>query len=170
MCQSEFQLTPELPLHFDAIEQLHRDAFGPGRFARTAFRVREAVGPLPELSYVALSGGYLAGSVRLSPVKVGICRALLLGPLAVHPDFKNKGAGQLLMQKAIEEAQNLPFCAILLVGDYDYYKRFGFQRVPLGQITMPGPVDPGRLLVLPLGEDVSQCLGVVQADTSALLS
>jgi predicted N-acetyltransferase YhbS len=111
----------------------------------------------------------LAGSVRLSPVKAGACKALLLGPLAVHPDFKNKGAGQLLMKKAIEEAKNLPFCAILLVGDYDYYKRFGFQRVPMGQITMPGPVDPGRLLVLPLDEDVSHCQGVVRADPSALL-
>lgn len=168
MSQSEFQLHPELPLHEDAIEQLHRDAFGPGRFARTAFRVREAVGALPALSYVALCRGHLAGSVRLSPVRVGSCRALLLGPLAVHPDFKNLGAGHLLMHKAIEEAKRLSFCAILLVGDYDYYKRFGFERVPMGQMTMPGPVDPARLLVLPLGQDVSACMGVVQADPSAL--
>ncbi|MCV6547088.1 MAG: N-acetyltransferase [Cohaesibacter sp.] len=168
MCQPEFQLQPELPLHFDAIEHLHEEAFGPGRFARTAFRVRESVGSLPQLSFVALNQGHLAGSVRLSPVRIGACKALLLGPLAVHPAFKHKGAGGLLMKKAIETAKNLPFCAILLVGDYDYYKRFGFERVPMGSMSLPGPVDPARLLLLPLREEVEACKGLVRADPSAL--
>ena len=163
MCQSEFGLERELPLHVDAIEQLHRDAFGPGRFARTAFRVREAVDPVSSLSFVALSKGHLAGSVRLSPISIGTCRALLLGPLAVHPDFKNKGAGHLLMDKAIEEARALDYCAILLVGDFDYYARFGFVRVPMGRIVMPGPVDPGRLLLLSFDKgETDLCMGMVR--------
>ncbi|WP_316860330.1 N-acetyltransferase [uncultured Cohaesibacter sp.] len=164
MCRLDFTLERELPLHVSAIEQLHRDAFGPGRFARTAFRVREKVDPVPSLSYVATSHGYLAGSVRLSPIKIGSCQALLLGPLAVHPDFKNKGAGKLLMERAVKEAKTLDYCAILLVGDFDYYAKFGFQVVPMGQITMPGPVDPQRLLILPLDEDkASACKGHVTA-------
>ena len=163
MCQPDFNLERELPLHNDAIEQLHRDAFGPGRFARTAFRVRESVDPDPSLSYVAVCAGHLAGSVRLSPITIGKCRALLLGPLAVHPRFKNQGAGRLLMVKAIEEAQKLDYCSILLVGDYDYYSRFGFERVPHGLIAMPGPVDPLRLLLLPLNEEkVADCKGLVK--------
>ena len=167
MCRSEFNLERELPLHVDAIEQLHRDAFGPGRFARTAFRVRESVAPEPSLSYVALCHGHMAGSVRLSPITIGACRALLLGPLAVHPDFKKKGAGALLMEKTINEAKKLDYHAILLVGDYDYYTRFGFQRVPVGQITMPGPVDPMRLLLLPFNkQDAPICQGMVSAGVS----
>nr|WP_321456151.1 N-acetyltransferase [uncultured Cohaesibacter sp.] len=163
MCQLDFTLERELPLHVSAIEQLHRDAFGPGRFARTAFRVREAVDPEPSLSFVATSHGHLAGSVRLSPIKIGACRALLLGPLAVHPDFKNKGAGKLLMERAIGDAKMLDYCAILLVGDYDYYSRFGFERVPMGKIAMPGPVNPLRLLLLPFSEEAaSQCMGPVK--------
>ena len=163
MCRSEFSLERELPLHVNTIEQLHRDAFGPGRFARTAFRVREGVDPVPSLSYVALSHGHMAGSVRLSPITIGACNALLLGPLAVHPDFKKKGAGQLLMEKAIEEAKALDYCAILLVGDFDYYSRFGFVQVPAGQITMPGPVDPQRLLILPFAPDSAKtCQGLVK--------
>ena len=163
MLDAEFSLERELPLHVDAIEQLHRDAFGPGRFARTAFRVRESVGPEPSLSFVALCRGHLAGSVRLSPIFIGDCKALLLGPLAVHPNFKNQGAGVMLMKRAIEEAQGMDYCAILLVGDYDYYARFGFERVPMGRITMPGPVDPLRLLILPFGEEAaSQCEGLVR--------
>ncbi len=164
MCRSDFSLERELPLHGDAIEQLHREAFGPGRFARTAFRIRESVGPVDALSYVALSNGHLAGSVRLSPIQIGECNALLLGPLAVHPDFKMKGAGKLLMEKAIEEAAKLDFCAVLLVGDFDYYSRFGFQKCPMGSVIMPGPVDPGRLLLLPLNDDAAkQCIGPVRA-------
>ncbi|WP_373237576.1 GNAT family N-acetyltransferase [Cohaesibacter celericrescens] len=163
MCRPEFSLEQELPLHVEAIEQLHRDAFGPGRFARTAFRVREAVGPDSLLSFVALSEGHLAGSVRLSPISIGKCRALLLGPLAVHPDFKNAGAGRLLMHRAIEAARELDYCAILLVGDFDYYVRFGFERVPLGRIVMPGPVDPGRLLLLSFDKVESDlCSGMVR--------
>nr|WP_321443779.1 N-acetyltransferase [uncultured Cohaesibacter sp.] len=164
MCRSDFNLEHELPLHVDAIEQLHRDAFGPGRFARTAFRVREAVDPEPSLSYVALCHGHMAGSVRLSPITIGKCRALLLGPLAVHPNFKKKGAGAMLMEKTIAEAKALDYCAILLVGDYDYYSRFGFERVPLGKIVLPGPVDPMRVLLLPFDkEEAHSCEGVVQA-------
>lgn len=160
----DFSIERELPLHCDAIEQLHRDAFGPGRYARTAFRVREKVGPVPELSYVALSGGHLAGAVRLSPIHIGLCRALLLGPLAVHPDFKNRGAGALLMDKAIKEAATLDYCAILLVGDYEYYKKFGFVPCKAGQVSMPGPVDPARLLLLPFDEAAAKhCSGVVKA-------
>lgn len=162
MCRSDFSIERELPLHADAIEQLHCDAFGPGRFARTAFRVREAVKPVQELSFVALSRGHLAGSVRLSPIRIGKCRALLLGPLAVHPDFKKMGAGALLMEQAVEEARGLDFSAVLLVGDYDYYARFGFERAPIGSIDMPGPVDPARLLLLPLcAQKASQCVGKV---------
>nr|WP_321482253.1 N-acetyltransferase [uncultured Cohaesibacter sp.] len=163
MCQLDFTLERELPLHVSAIEQLHRDAFGPGRFARTAFRVREAVEPEPSLSFVATSHGHLAGSVRLSPIQIGACRALLLGPLAVNPDFKNKGAGKLLMERAIHDAKELDYCAILLVGDYDYYARFGFERVPMGEIVMPGPVDPLRLLLLPFDDKAAgQCKGQVK--------
>jgi predicted N-acetyltransferase YhbS len=39
---------------------------------------------------------------------------------------------------------------VLLVGDEPYYGRFGFHPVPPGQITMPGPVDPARLLAAEL--------------------
>ena len=42
------------------------------------------------------------------------------------------------------------FSLVLLVGDMPYYGRFGFNPVPPGQITLPGPVDPARLLSLEL--------------------
>jgi predicted N-acetyltransferase YhbS len=130
-----------------AIEDLQAEAFGPGRFARTAFRIRENVPHRPDLSFVGMAGSRIAGSIRLSPILIGKSDALLLGPLTVAPDFKNRGLGKALMQTAIDAAAAAGDKAVLLVGDAPYYSPFGFQQVPFGQITLPGPVDPERLLI-----------------------
>ena len=64
-------IRPELAGDADPIERLHERAFGPGRFARTAFRLREGAPHLLDLSFTALVGTLLVGSVRLTPVKAG---------------------------------------------------------------------------------------------------
>lgn len=134
-----------------AIEKLHERSFGPGRFARTAFRLREmGPGDVPELCFVARVGTFLVGSVRLSPVRIGDVDALMLGPLAVEPAFENKGIGMGLMRRALDTARARGDRLVFLVGDYPYYNRVGFERVPPGRVTLPGPVDPARLLYLEL--------------------
>ncbi|MET1411988.1 N-acetyltransferase [Roseibium sp. HPY-6] len=130
-----------------AIEDLQAEAFGPGRFARTAFRIRENVPHRPDLSFVGMVGPHIAGSIRLSPILIGDTEALLLGPLTVSPDFKNRGLGKALMRTAMNAAAMAGDKVVLLVGDAPYYGPFGFQQVPLGHISLPGPVDPARLLV-----------------------
>ncbi|WP_346910087.1 N-acetyltransferase [uncultured Roseibium sp.] len=132
------------------IDALQAAAFGPGRFARTAFRVREGVPHLPSLSFVGLSGPTLAGSVRLTPITIGETPALLLGPLTVAPEFKNRGLGKLLLRTAIDASAAAGETAILLVGDAPYYGPMGFQRVAFGSVQLPGPVDPARVLIAPL--------------------
>jgi len=129
-----------------AIERLHGRAFGPGRFARTAYRLREGVAPDPALSFAAHVGTFLAGSVRVSPVEAGGRPALVLGPLTVDPAFEGRGIGASLMQAAIEASVAAGHDLVLLVGDAPYYARFGFVPVPPGQLALPGPVDPGRFL------------------------
>lgn len=132
------------------IDMLQAAAFGPGRFARTAFRVREGIPHLPELSFVGLSGEDVAGSVRLTPITIGETPALLLGPLTVAPEFKNRGLGKNLLRTALDAAAGAGETAILLVGDAPYYGPLGFQQVPFASITLPGPVDPARVLVASL--------------------
>src|SRR3990170_338142 len=80
-----------------AIERLHERTFGPGRFARTAFRIREGVGHDRDLSFTARIGTLLVGSVRLSPVRIGDTKALLLGPLTLEPPFRDRGIGLALI-------------------------------------------------------------------------
>jgi predicted N-acetyltransferase YhbS len=143
-------IRPELPVHAEAIERLHERAFGPGRFARTAFRLREGSGHLLDLSFTALVGTLLVGSVRMTPVSAGEVPALMLGPLTVEPAFEGRGIGAALTGRAIETAREKGHGLVLLVGDEPYYSRFGFKRIPPRRLELPGPVNPDRFLALEL--------------------
>ncbi|MGQ4273336.1 GNAT family N-acetyltransferase [Terrihabitans sp. B22-R8] len=150
MTSLPLDIGPETPDLAPAIERLHERAFGPGRFARSAFRLREGVPHLPELSFVARVATMLVGSVRLTPIRIGNAPALLLGPLTVEPAFMDRGIGGTLMQRSLDAARDGGHRLVLLVGDEPYYGRFGFQRVAKGRVVLPGPVDPGRVLVCEL--------------------
>ena len=135
-----------------SIEALVDIGFGPGRFAKAAYRLREGVLPDARLSFVAEAreGGALLGSVRFWPVLIGKSLSLLLGPLAVEPRLRGQGIGIGLMQRGIEEARGLDYESVILVGDEPYYARVGFAKLPPGRLVFPGPVDPDRLLGLAL--------------------
>jgi predicted N-acetyltransferase YhbS len=149
---SELALTilPEIAADAPAIERLHERTFGPGRFARTAFRIREGRSHLLNLSFTARIGTLLVGSVRLTPICIGETPALLLGPITVEPPFRSHGVGTALISRALKDAQASGHKLVLLVGDEPIYAKSGFRRVPKGQVKMPGPVDPARLLVAEL--------------------
>ena len=133
-----------------AIERLHERTFGPGRFVLSAYRIREHVDHLLDLSFTAWIGTLLVGSVRQLPVVIGDTKALLLGPLTVEPPFRGRGVGRLLLERALRDAKAKGHRLVLLVGDEAYYSRAGFKVVPEGRATMPGPVDYSRLLVAEL--------------------
>jgi len=129
-----------------AIEKLHSEAFGPGRFARTAYRVRETAA-LPGFGLVAWRDGELVGAVQFTPVSIGgRDGAMMLGPLAVAPRFKAQGFGRALVEAGVARAREMGAQIVILVGDLPYYARMGFDRAPTGQILMPGPVDLERVL------------------------
>ena len=152
MTDLSLNLSPLNPADLAAIEKLDERAFGPGRFARTAYRLREGVLPDPQLSFVAYVGTLLVGANRMTPIMCGGKPALLLGPLTVDPPFRSRGIGEALMQKSMEAARAAGHKLVILVGDEPYYKRVGFKRVPMGRLTLPGPVDPARLLYCELAE------------------
>jgi predicted N-acetyltransferase YhbS len=135
-----------------AIERLHERTFGPGRFARTAYRVRERAPHLLNLSFTAWIGTLLVGSVRLSPIRIGEVPALLLGPLTIEPPFRGRGIGAKMLERALTDARRAGHRLVVLVGDEPYYARAGFKRTPKRRVTMPGPVDPARMLVAELVE------------------
>lgn len=152
MTDLSITILPETEDDALAIERLHERTFGPGRFARTAFRIREGIGHDRVLSFTARIGTLLVGSIRLSPVRIGESKALLLGPLTLEPPFRDRGIGLALLQRALAEAKERGHTLIILVGDEPYYARVGFKRAPRGRVQMPGPVDPARLLFVELAD------------------
>lgn len=120
-------------------------AFGPGRHAKTAERVREAAPHAPELSVGAWEGGRLVGAVRQHRVRIGESRGTFLGPFAVARDRRGEGIGPRLIAAAVDLSQAAGVDFVLLVGPQSYFAPLGFgQAEPL---IMPGAVDPTRLLV-----------------------
>jgi predicted N-acetyltransferase YhbS len=130
------------------VEDLQALAFGPGRFARTAFRIRERFPIDRSLSMIGEIDGERGGSVWMTPVSVGGVDGYLLGPLATHPDFRKRGLGKLLARSVTKAAMDRGEGSfVLLVGDQDYYCPLGWQPTTPGAIVFPGPVDPNRVLL-----------------------
>ena len=150
MQQLELTYAQECPAHDIEIEAINAEAFGPGRFTRAAHFIREGGPHDLNLSFVALMGGIVVGSVRLTPVVIGKTPALLLGPLAVRPEWKKRGIGGTLMRLSLEAATKSGHKLVILVGDEPYYGPFGFKMVPSGSMVMPAAVDPRRMLACEL--------------------
>ncbi|OYY08019.1 MAG: GNAT family N-acetyltransferase, partial [Rhizobiales bacterium 35-68-8] len=117
MTELPITVVPERPADGEAIEKLHRRTFGPGRFTRTAFRIREQAPHDPKLSFTAHVGTMIVGSVRLTAVTIGTTPALLLGPLTVEPPFRSVGIGARLMEVSMDAARAAGHRLIILVGD-----------------------------------------------------
>jgi predicted N-acetyltransferase YhbS len=143
-------VVPATPADTPAIERLDERAFGPGRFARTAYRLREGSDGTGVLSFVARVSTLLVGANQLTPILCGEHPALLLGPLTVDPAFRSRGVARMLVESGLDAARAAGHRLVLLVGDETYYRRYGFTPVPRGRLEMPGPVDPARLLILEL--------------------
>ena len=133
------------------IEKLLDEAFGSGRYARTAYRYREKHNLISEYSYIYQDNKQLLASISFSQIFINnINKGLLLGPLAVKPGHDGKGYGVALVEttiKLIKKSKKYNF--IVLVGDIDYYRRFNFKQI-LQPLNLVGPVNPNRVLILSL--------------------
>jgi predicted N-acetyltransferase YhbS len=152
MSDPSVSILPETADDALAIERLHERTFGPGRYARTAFRIREQRAHRLDLSFTARIGTLLVGSARSTPVCIGDTPALLLGPVTVEPPFRGRGIARALIERSLSAARADGHRLVVLVGDEPYYGQSGFKRIPKGTVTMSGPVDPARLLVAELVE------------------
>ena len=139
-------LEPETPGDAEAILRLNERVFGPGRFARTAYRLRETTPADLSLSFVGWIGSLMVGANAMTPIFIGETPALLLGPLIVEPVFRSQGIGEALVKASLDAARAAGGGVVILVGDEPYYARMGFVRTPPGRVILPGPVDPARVL------------------------
>ena len=139
------------PQDMPAIIALQSRAFSPGRFVRTAYRVREGAPARSPFCRVAYKGDRLIAALRMTEINVGgRSGALFLGPLAVEPEEAGRGHARRLVAETLDVARDRGIHLVVLVGDMAYYGRLGFGPVPPGRIRLPGPVDPARVLAAEL--------------------
>ncbi len=147
-----FQIIPATGDHHASIESLLDHRFGPARHNRTAYRLREGAQPLAHLSFVAVAGDQVVGSVqcwsiRLKPVHGARLPLILLGPVAVAANREGQGIATALMRAALAAIDAAGEPPVLLIGDAPFYGRFGFSAAATRFWTLPGPVDQARLLL-----------------------
>lgn len=139
-----------------AVERLLDEAFGAERKARPAYRLRDGLAPIPALSFVTRDeAGLLVGSIQFWPLVLtdphgATLPVALLGPVAVARGMRSRGLGACMVRHGLEEARTLGVKAVVLVGDPEYYGRFGFSCSETGGWTVPAPVERHRLLALRL--------------------
>ena len=151
------------------VEALLDRAFPPGRQARTAYKVRGSVAPIPALCFAMVEDGALIGSIQCWPVALtddaGVVHPLIMvGPVAVAPDRQRDGIGRHLLNHMLAVAAALGLDrALMLIGDPEYYGRFfGFTAERTGGWRLPGPVERHRLLAR--GADVPAVTGMLSPD------
>lgn len=149
---------PEAPEDAPLIDILLDHAFGPGRFAKTAERLREGNRLLADLSVTAWRGEALLGSVRMWPLRIGHGRAVFLGPIAVEAEERKHGVGAELVARACKAAKAAGWEHVLLIGDAPYFGRMGFEVAQ--NVRLPGPVDPRRVLSLALADGAPALAGM----------
>ena len=166
-----FRIKPEPTILAPAVERLYAEVFGPARFAKASHQFRAGRPPTPGLSWIAVENDRVIGAIRYWPVGIGETDhpALLLGPLAIAHVWRNRGIGTALVCKTLDLARRAGHDLILLVGDRDYYERFGFAPATPYGLAMAEEKRPERLQVLslaatPLGRvrgDIHPAIGVL---------
>nr|WP_321508334.1 N-acetyltransferase [uncultured Celeribacter sp.] len=142
-----YQLDVETAEDVWEVEALYDTCFAPGRELLSSYRLRDGVSRVSDLCLLARDENrVLAAAIRYWPVRIGARehRALLLGPVAVHPTRQGEGLGGLLINESMAEAVKLGWARVMLVGDEPYYSRFGFEK--LDHVQMPPPTNPDRVL------------------------
>mgnify|MGYP000964622997 FL=1 len=135
------------------VEQLLDQAFEPARHQRTAYKVREGMEALGNLSFAALDDDdMLAGSIQCWPVALTDPQGrahpmIMVGPVAVLPHLQSQGFGKALMTAALTAIDPRAPLPQVLIGDPEYYERFfGFSNAQTGAWQLPGPFEQHRLL------------------------
>jgi predicted N-acetyltransferase YhbS len=157
-------LVPLAQVSTDAVEHLLDDAFGADRHSRTAYLLRTAGTEIASLSFAILGEGRLVGSIQCWPVRVGETKLVLVGPVAVASDRQGAGIGHQLMHATLEAGAAIGNPPMVMIGDPEYYGRFGFTDDATGGWTLPGPWEPRRLLVRNIAEHWLPLNGMLERD------
>ena len=141
----------------EKILKLLNQSFGPGRFARSVYRLREIKGRETDISYVNEKNNEILSSIQYFQTYLNQdLLGLLLGPLAVEPRYRGQGFGVELVKHTIQiikKETNYDF--ILVIGDNEYYKKFGFEKIN-HDLNFFGPVNIDKVLILDINGKIKK--------------
>jgi predicted N-acetyltransferase YhbS len=153
------------------IEKLLDAAFGTDRRGRTAYLLRAGASQIETMSFGLIADNdALVGSIQCWPILITAdddgeqFPMVLVGPVAVAPGWQNQGLGHILMTAALNASTIEGNPPLVMIGDPDYYRRFGFSADDTGGWNLPGPWEAHRLLLRNEGEYQLPVAGQLSAD------
>jgi putative acetyltransferase len=132
---------PETSADYEQIRHVNRLAFGQDEEARLVDALRE--GGFVQLSLVAEEGGQVVGHILFSDLPIvtdagpAPAPALALAPMAVLPQFQNKGIGSALVRQGLAACRDLKHRIVVVVGHPEFYPRFGFSAKLAANLECP---------------------------------
>ncbi|MEV7781275.1 N-acetyltransferase [Kitasatospora sp. NPDC088351] len=128
----------ECPDDAPATRRVHMAAFPGPDEADLVDALRRDPAWLPGLSVVAVDeSGLVVGHALLTRLPVGDGKGLALAPVAVAPEWQRKGVGELVVRAALSAAEDAGEKLVIVLGDPDYYGRFGFTPAQRHEVTGP---------------------------------
>ncbi len=153
----EVVVRAETPEDVRAIDVVNLSAFEGEAEARLVDAIRRSPAFIRDLSLVAEINGRIVGHLLLSPVTLhrpdGSEQTILaLGPMSVVPSQSHRGIGSALIQAAINRARDMRYRAIVVAGQPDYYRRFGFRPASEWGVTTNLPLPEDAITAMELVE------------------
>jgi predicted N-acetyltransferase YhbS len=160
-------IKPEEELNFNDIRKVNHLAFGHQDEGVMVEKLRDNPNFISELSLVAILDSEVVGHILLFPIEIkngsSMCNSLFLGPLAVHPDFKNKGIGSKLVEIGLKKAKDLGYDSVIAVGNPDYYSKLGFKRASNWNIAQQLDIPDEAFMAFELKSNgLKDCKGIIK--------
>ncbi|MBP2242309.1 putative N-acetyltransferase YhbS [Cytobacillus eiseniae] len=160
---------------YELTERVVKNAFETAEYSdqnehNLVSQIRKSDAFIPALSLVALDkdNDQLVGHILLSKIKIMndnqmVGESLALAPISVLPAYQNQGVGRQLIHKALEDAKEMGFNSVVVLGHPDYYPKFGFKKASIWRIKAPFEVPDEAFMAIELYENaLNKISGVVE--------
>lgn len=151
----EVKIRQENKDDFNTIFEVNKFAFGRDNEANLVDLLRNSNAFIPELSLVATFNNKIVGHILFTKIKIinddkNESESIALAPMAVRPEFQNKGIGGQLIKRGLDKAKYLQYKSVIVLGHEHYYPKFGFVPADKWNIKSPYNVPTNVFMALEL--------------------
>lgn len=152
------KIRQEIKDDFNTVFEVNKLAFGQDSEANLVELLRQSKAFVPELSLVATLDNKIVGHILFTKIKIINddkieTESLALAPMAVRPEFQNKGIGGQLIKHGLDKARELQHKSVIVLGHEHYYPKFGFVPADKWNIKSPYDVPTNVFMALELVTD-----------------